>query len=158
MRCAKLGAAIMINKNQYRHPDRETGIQMDIWMLRRMEGRTDGRLDGCTDGHRSSTGPHWVPLDLSMGINASQPWTPILEKIILIKKSQMARRRPDRQTYGHIILSIRGFYPIDFGCMCCTQLQAAQIIAKKRHGRLDRETESLRDRETEIQTYIQTYI
>ena len=54
---------------------------MDGWMDRRMDGCMDGHTNGCTDvrmdgqmdrhtdGHISSTGPHWGPLDPSVGIN-----------------------------------------------------------------------------------------
>ena len=69
----------MIDKNQYRHPDRETNRQMERLTDRGMDGRVYGKTDVRTDGHRSSTGPHWGPSDPSVAINASRRWTPILE-------------------------------------------------------------------------------
>ena len=48
--------------------------------------------------------------------------------------------RTDRRTDGHIILPLRGFEPMVCGRMSCAQLRAAQMITKKRRGRLDRKT------------------
>ena len=55
----------------------------------------------------------------------------------------------DRQMDGNIILPLRGFETVAYGRMCCAELQAAQMIAKKWCGWLDRETERQRYQETD---------
>ena len=67
-------------------------------------------------------------------------------KLIQTKKLQMP---VDNRTDGHIILPLRSFNPVAYGCRRCAQLRAAQIIAKKRLGRPYRETERQRDELTD---------
>ena len=109
MCCAKLGAARMIAKNQYRHPDIETNRQMDRLTDRRMNGQMDVQTDVRTDGHRSSTGPHWGPSDPSVGINALRLWTPILE--ININTKIANEFRMTRQT------NVRTYYTVTQGIL-----------------------------------------
>ena len=51
--------------------------------------QANGQRDKDTEGHISLTGPHWGPLDYSVGINASRNWTPTLH-INTNKKLQKA--------------------------------------------------------------------
>ena len=51
---------------------------------------------------------------------------------------------------GHIILPLRGFDPMAFRHMRCTQFRAARMIAKKRRGGLKRDTERQKDRRKDI--------
>ena len=84
---------------------------------------------GWTDGDISLTGPHWGPLEPSVGINASRRWTPTLEVDTNTKIEKVLCTTG--RTEGHIILPLRGFNPVACGHMRCEQLQAAQIIAIK---------------------------
>ena len=71
-------------------------------------------------------------------------------------KSQKACGQPDGWRDGNIILSLRGFETVTYGCMNCAQLQSTQMINKKLCGQRDRYTEINRDRDTEIQRYRET--
>ena len=75
MHCAQLWSARMITKKRRGRPD----IKTDRWM----------------DGHIISTGPHWGPLDPSVGINSLRRWTPTLE-INTNTKSQKVPRKTGR--------------------------------------------------------------
>ena len=80
-------------------------------------------------------------------INESRRWTPTLE----IDKYKNHKRPADDRNDGHIILPLRGFDTVACGRMCCMKLRSAWMIAKKRHLRLDRDTERRRYVYTEIQ-------
>ena len=82
---------------------------------KRTNEQTDVRPDGHTDGRTKK---------LSNG--RTNVWTYVLT---------------DRRTDGHIILPLRGFDPMACGRTGCAQLQAVQMIAKKRCERTDRKTD-----------------
>ena len=89
-----------------------------------------------TDGHTNLTGPHWVPLEPSLGINTSQKCTAtlIINTQTKISKGPQTTVRTD----GYIILPLTGFDPVACGRMRCTQLRTTQTIAKMWRGRPDR--------------------
>ena len=83
--------------------------------------------------------PTGVLQNLVRGRNALQQWTLKLEMYLYqspvwwsrvalhLFKSENPSRGPDGRTDGHILLLLRGFEPMAFGHMHCSQLQAARM-------------------------------
>ena len=83
MHCAQLQSALLLWQNS------DAGNQ------------TERYTDRQTNGHIISTGPHWGPLYLSVGINALRRWTPTLEinTDTKIEKGLRTTVLMDRRTY-----------------------------------------------------------
>ena len=137
MRCTHIWDTRIFSKNRRGWPDRDTerGTVRPI------------------DKHINLTGTHWGPPDPSVGINASQHWTPTME----INTKILIKRPADDQTDIHT-------YYIDtqeiWSCkhrpqVMCVIIGRANDCQKdtQKTGQRQRETERMREREIDRHSY-----